>query len=297
MNVVEFSNVHRSFTRGVPVLDGVDFTVGKGEVVGLLGRNGAGKTTLIQLAMGMLFPQTGSVRVFGLDPSHEPVEVKKRVGYVSEDQILPRFLRVEEVLELHRQLFPTWDHAMEIDVIDRFAIPTRARIKTLSKGQARHVALLCATCHRPELLLLDEPAGGLDPVARREFLETAIQMLHDTGTTILFSSHYMGDVERLARQIVMLHDGRVLIDSEIDDLYEAVTVALIPRDAGITKETVLAHPRCLGARDRTENLHAVFAMNPQATSEVIREDFSIATARCRTASLEEIFIEVAGGER
>ena len=115
-----------------------------GQVVGLLGRNGAGKTTLLRLAMGMLEPQRGRVRVFGLDPRAQAVEVKRRVGYVSEEQILPPFLRVSQVIDLHRGLFPTWDAELAERLATRFDIRPRARIKALSKGQARQVALLCA---------------------------------------------------------------------------------------------------------------------------------------------------------
>jgi ABC-2 type transport system ATP-binding protein len=213
MSILEFHDVHRAYRRGVDILHGLDLTIETGQVVGLLGGNGAGKTTLLRLAMGMLEPQQGSVQVFGLDPRVRPVAVKRRVGYVSEEQILPPFLRVAQVIELHRGLFPTWDPALAARLIHRFDIAPQAKIKTLSKGQARQVALLCAVAHRPELLLLDEPAGGLDPAARREFLETSIQLLNEGGTTILFSSHHMTDVERLADRIVMIHDGGVLIDT------------------------------------------------------------------------------------
>ena len=102
MNVVEFKNIHRAYTRDVDVVDGVTFSIEAGQVVGLVGKNGAGKTTLIRIAMGMIEPQRGSVALFGLDPRKEPLDVKKRVGYVSEDQILPPFLTIGEVLDLHR---------------------------------------------------------------------------------------------------------------------------------------------------------------------------------------------------
>ena len=185
-DILELRSVARSFKRGTPVLDGVTFSMSEGEVVGLLGRNGAGKTTLINIAMGLLYPHAGEVRVFGISPTRDPVAVKKRVGYVSEDQVLPASATIAEMIALHRRLFPTWDTALETELLDRFGLAgNTARIGRLSKGQARQVALLCAVCHRPELLLLDEPAGGLDPVARREFLETSIQLLNREGSAIL----------------------------------------------------------------------------------------------------------------
>jgi len=297
MSVLTMSDIHRSFEPGVPVLDGVDLEVEAGEVVGLLGRNGAGKTTLIHIAMGMLHQQRGKVEVFGHDPHKRPVEVKRRVGFVSENQILPGFLKVYEVIELHRTLFTSWDDEMVGQLIDRFNIRPGQRIKTLSKGQARQVALLCALCHRPELLLLDEPAGGLDALARREFLETAIQALNETGTTILFSSHYLSDVERLAGRVVMLHDASVLIDNSIDELHESFSIALVPHRPQGTSDALLALPACLGVRVRTDAVHAVFRLEPADAQVLIADRLGVPNALCRTAGLEEMFIEIAGGDR
>lgn len=296
MSVLEFRNVHRAYDRGEDVLAGVGFSVQKGDVVGLLGKNGAGKTTLIRIAMGMLEPQTGSATVFGLDPRVNPVEVKRRVGYVAEDQTLPPFLRVADVVDLHRGLFPTWDDAMAADLASRFSIDAGARIRDLSKGQARQVALMCAVSHRPELLLLDEPAGGLDPAARREFLETSIRLLNEQGTTILFSSHYMQDVERVARRVVMLHDGKVLIDDELDALREAHTLAVIPGDDGVTCDRVRQLEGCLGVRERMDGVHAVFALGPDEACGRIAAELGVGGAVCRSIALEDMFIELAGGQ-
>ena len=176
--LLEFRDIVRCFKKNVPVLNGVTFAMQPGEVAGLLGRNGAGKTTLIRIAMGMLFPHGGGVRVFGESPTGEPVAIKRRIGYVAEDQVLPPGSSIAELIALHRYLFPRWDGGLERELLERFALSPESRIKHLSKGQARQAALLCAVCHRPELLLLDEPAGGLDPAARREFLETSIQLLN-----------------------------------------------------------------------------------------------------------------------
>jgi ABC-2 type transport system ATP-binding protein len=295
MSVIAFDDIHRAYKRGQNVLDGVSFSVERGEVVGLLGRNGAGKTTLIRIAMGMLEPQEGTVRLFGLGPRDRPLEVKRRVGYVSEEQILPPFLRVREVIRLHRRIFPSWDETLEKGIVERFELPLRAKIKTLSKGQARQVALLCAMAHRPEVLLLDEPAGGLDPAVRREFLETAIQYLSESGSTILFSSHYMGDVERLASRIVMLHDGRVLLDNGLDELREEFALALVPFDAGASRESLLALNSCLAVRKRSDSLHAVFRLEAAAAGRLLESELGVSGARCQSIPLEEMFIEIMGG--
>ncbi len=294
MKVLEFEGIRREYTKGVQVLNGVDFDVEPGQVVGLLGRNGAGKTTLIRIAMGMIEPQQGSVRVLNMDPRARPVEVKRRVGYVSEEQILPPFLRVEQVIELNRGLFPTWDDEVATGLLERFDLPLSSKIKTLSRGQARQVALLCAVAHRPELLLLDEPASGLDPAARREFLETSIRLLNETGTSILFSSHYMSDVERMADRIVMIHDGRVLIDSGLDELREGFSLAMLPRTNGLDRKRLLGVPHCVGVRERPDAYHAILRLAPAEAQAELERDLGLAGLRCRAIALEDMFVELAG---
>jgi ABC-2 type transport system ATP-binding protein len=161
--VLEFINVSRSFKRGVPVLDGVTFWVGEGEVVGLLGRNGAGKITLIHIAMGLLSLHGGAVRVFGMSPFNDPVSIKRRVGFVSEEQVLPARSSIAELIAFHRYLFQRWDEALERQLLERFSLSRSARIKNLSKGQARQVALLCAVCNAPNCFCWTSPPAAWTP--------------------------------------------------------------------------------------------------------------------------------------
>jgi len=203
MNVVDFENIHRSYQRGTDVLNGVTFDIEAGSVVGLVGKNGAGKTTLLRIAMGMLEPQQGAVRLFGLDPRREPLQVKRRIGFVSEDQILPPFLKVEQVLDLHRSLFPTWDDSIARDLIDRFGIPARTKIKALSKGQARQVALLCAVAHKPELLLLDEPFEGVAPALAQRLAEVVADLKEHGPSVLLSESDHVHSSELLDRLYVI----------------------------------------------------------------------------------------------
>ena len=296
--ILEFQGIARSFKQGTPVLDGVTFSMREEEIVGLLGRNGAGKTTLIRIAMGMLFPHAGTVRVFGLSPTDNPVAVKKRIGYVSEDQVLPATSTIAELTAFHRYLFPTWDRSLEKQLLDRFGLSgNTSKIKQLSKGQARQVALLCAVCHRPELLILDEPAAGLDPAARREFLETSIQLLNREGTAILFSSHHMGDVERLSGRVILLDEGKVRFDRTIDQLREDHCVAMIPRGL-VTDHTALERlAGCMRVRPVFENWHAVFQGTPENVRWMLKESLGINDVRCVSVPLEELFVELVGGER
>jgi ABC-2 type transport system ATP-binding protein len=296
-SILEFAGISRSYQKGTPVLDGISFSMGEGEVVGLLGRNGAGKTTLIRIAMGMLFPHHGSVRVFGLSPTEDPVAVKKRIGYVAEDQVLPARLKIGELIAFHRDLFPRWDGLLERQLLDRFDLSTNARIKQLSKGQARQVALLCAVCHRPELLILDEPAGGLDPAARREFLETSIQLLNREGTAILFSSHHMTDVERIGGRVVLLDKGKVRLDRDLDRLREETCIALVPRASDPEGAGIGRTPGCLGVRLVFDEWHAVFDGAADFVGQELRDSLGVNGIRCVTVPLEELFIELVGGDR
>jgi len=295
--ILDFQNISRSFKKGVPVLNGVTFSMTEGEVLGLLGRNGAGKTTLIRIAMGMLFPHTGAVRVFGLSPTDEPVAVKKRIGYVAEDQVLPVGSSIAELIALHRYLFPSWDQTLERQLLDRFRLSASSKIKQLSKGQARQAALICAVCHRPDLLILDEPAGGLDPAARREFLETSIQLLNREGTAILFSSHHMTDVERLGGRVVLLDDGKVRLDRQLDQIHEDHCVAMIPRSAVSSSAAIEALPGCLRVRPVFDDWHAVFQGTPDSVRRRLQQSLALDGIRCVTVPLEELFVELVGNDR
>lgn len=296
--VLEFRDIARSFKRGTPVLSDVSFSVHEGEVVALLGRNGAGKTTLIQIAMGMLFPHAGSVRVFGLAPTSHPVEVKKRVGYVAEEQQLPPRSTIAELMALHRYLFETWDDALAAQLLDRFGLASNgSRISQLSKGQARQVALICAVSHRPELLILDEPAGGLDPAARREFLETAIHLLNAEGTSLLLSSHHMSDVERLGGRVVLLDEGRVLLDRDLDSLRESHCLAIIPRRAAPDIAEIERIPGCLRVHGDVGEWRAIFQGAPYEVQALLHGALGVTDVRCATIPLEELFVEMVSGPR
>jgi ABC-2 type transport system ATP-binding protein len=224
-------------------------------------------------------------------------EIKRQVGFVSEEELLPGFLRVGDVLDLHRALFPTWDRALETRLGERFELSKRAKIAHLSKGQARQVAVLCAVAHRPALLLLDEPAGGLDPAARREFLEVAIDALVDGGSTILFSSHHMGDVERIAGRIVLLHRGRVLIDRPLDELREEVSLAVLTPGNGTTPERVRGVRGCLAARLHAGELRAVFARGAEDVRVALADELGAEDATCTRLDLEDLFVETVEGQR
>jgi ABC-2 type transport system ATP-binding protein len=216
---------------------------------------------------------------------------------VAEDQVLPPRLTVGALIAFHRYLFSHWNDALERQLLDRFDLSPGAKVRQLSKGQARQVALLCAVCHRPELLILDEPAGGLDPAARREFLETSIQLLNREGTAILFSSHHMTDVERIGGRVILLDKGKVRLDRDLDRLREEVCLALVPRASDPEAAGIERTPGFLGVRKVFDDWHAVFNGTPDSVGRDLRQSLGVNGIVCVTVPLEDLFIELVGGDR
>lgn len=289
--VLEIEGVQRHFGEPELVLDDVHLRMEPGEVVGLLGKNGAGKTTLIRMVLGMVHPHAGSVKVFGLSPQDDPVAVKQRIGYVSDAQVLPPYLRARDVFEMHAGLFPTWDPKLAQSLKERFEISGTKKIRDMSKGEARRVAVACAIAHRPQLLLLDEPSSGFDPAARREFLEIALEHLNGTGSSILFSSHQLDDVERLASRIAFLHGSRMVLDEPLVELQEAFSLVL--GEGGADHVLALRTLKsCVTARVAGDQVHALFRSSGEdalAAATSVSEGARFASRRPR---LEDVFIEL-----
>lgn len=218
--VVEIKNLSRRFGNTQALRD-VTLCVPRGGVFGLIGSNGAGKTTLIKHILGSHYAQSGSVRVFGLDPVADPVKVLAKIGYMSEDRDVPSWMRVQQVIDFTSAFYPDWDSAYAKELLELFELDPKQRIRHLSRGQTARVCLLLALAHRPELLLLDEPSSGLDPVIRRDILAAIVRTTADDGRTVLFSSHLLDEVERLADRVAILHEGRVLLDQPLEAIFES----------------------------------------------------------------------------
>lgn len=216
-SVVEVRNVSRKFRRKEALRD-VSLTVGRGQVFGLVGENGAGKTTLINHLLGAYAPKTGSVRVFGLDPVKEPATVLAQIGYLSEDRDLPVWMRVGELMRYMQAFYPNWDESYAERLRVDFALDARARVRNLSRGEKARAALLVALAHRPDLLLLDEPSSGLDAMARQDILGAVVRSVAEEGRTVIFSSHLLDEVERIADHVAMLHAGQITLDMPMDEL-------------------------------------------------------------------------------
>jgi ABC-2 type transport system ATP-binding protein len=231
--VIEIADLSRRFGK-TQALRNVALDIPRGSVFGLLGANGAGKTTLIKHILGLLRAQSGQVHVFGEDPVAAPKQVLAQIGYLAEDNDLPEWMSVAELLTYSRAFYPTWDDDYAVDLLRAFALNPGAKVRTLSKGQKARAGLIVALAYRPPLLVFDEPSSGLDPVVRHDILEAIIRAIADEGRTVLFSSHLLNEVERVADRVALIDKGRLLYSAELNEVkanHCAVTVRFEERRA------------------------------------------------------------------
>jgi ABC-2 type transport system ATP-binding protein len=218
--VIAISDLTRRFGARA-ALDGVSLSIARGGVYGLVGANGAGKTTLIKHILGLLRAEGGSVRVFGRDPVADPVGVLSRIGYLSEENDLPAWMRIDELIRYTRAFYPAWDDGYAEELRQMFALDPAAKIKQMSKGQKARAGLLIALAYRPELLVLDEPSSGLDPIVRRDILGAVLRTIADEGRTVLFSSHLLDEVEQVADHVTMIRQGRIVVSAPLAEIKES----------------------------------------------------------------------------
>jgi ABC-2 type transport system ATP-binding protein len=214
---IELVGLSKRFGRTLAV-DNLSLEVARGSTFGLIGPNGAGKSTTIRMLMGILRPTAGQARVLGTDVFADPVEVKQRVGYVPETHHVYRWMRVEEAVRFCRSVYRTWNDQTCREMLDLFRLDPGKKVRHLSKGMLVKLSLLLAVSHDPELLVLDEPMAGLDPVAREEFLDGVLRTICERGQTVLFSTHTLDDVQRLADTVGILYEGQLLVHRKIDEL-------------------------------------------------------------------------------
>lgn len=200
-----------------------------GSVTALVGPNGAGKTTLLQLAVGLSRPSAGEVRVLGLSPKADARALLPRIGFVAQEHPLYRGFTVAETLKLGRKLNPTWQESIALERIEQLGLPLGRRVGKLSGGQQAQVALTLALAKRPELLLLDEPVASLDPLARREFLQSMMEAVVETGMTVILSSHIVADLERVCDHLVILSQAETQLAGEIDEIVASHRLLTGPR--------------------------------------------------------------------
>jgi len=218
---IEARSLTKVFAKRTAV-DALSFCVPSGVVCAFLGRNGSGKSTTIRMLMNLIPPSSGSAQLLGLDARTGHDELMQRVGYVGEVPALYDWMKVRELAAFTARFYRRWNPSTFDSLMQRFAIDPGQKVRHLSRGTYAQLALALAMGHDPELLILDEPASGLDVLVRRDFLESIIQLIQREGRTVLFSSHLVHEVERIADQVVIVDHGLLVAAASIDDLKQEV---------------------------------------------------------------------------
>ena len=278
---------------GRVVLNGIDLKIPKGCIYGLLGRNGEGKTTIIRILLGLDRPTRGKTHLLGCPSEALSAKMRGGIGYVAEGHNLIQNYTARRLIQLCKSLSVKWNDKFFDHLIETFRLPLDRRIKEFSAGMRAQLNLSLAMAIDPELLILDDPTLGLDTVARRQFLELAIDLLGQDGRTILFSSHILSDVERIADRIGVLVAGKLVVDCSLEDLKDRVKKLrlIFPAEA----------PADLHLTDIINQQHqgrelVITIANLNEQKRAIIETFKPSSCTDIAMSLEDIFIECTSPE-
>jgi ABC-2 type transport system ATP-binding protein len=257
--VIRTHGLTRYFGRKA-ALKGLTLDVPRGQVTALVGRNGAGKTTLIRMLLGLLPPTRGRSELLGCDSQSLTPQVRARVGYLAEGHFLWRWMRVGDVARWQRGTFPRWDQSLFDAILKFFDVQPQERVHQISRGQRAGVCLAMTLATDPELLVLDDPSMGLDPIARRSLVEGLLAFARRDGRTIFICTHLLDDVERLADRIAILGTGRLLVDAGLADFRERVGGWIV--DADIEAAEVARIPRLIDSRQVGEHAQQLVVADP-----------------------------------
>ncbi len=283
---LRFERVSRSFGRKVALRE-LDLLLPPGRILGLIGRNGAGKTTALRLAQGQLHPDEGTIRVLGLDPATHGLEVRRKVAILSEESALYPWMTVKEILEFAGSLHPGWDASLAEGLVKRLELDPAPRIKSLSRGTKAKVSLVLAVACRPGLLLLDDPTAGLDPLVRREVLQGVLESVSEGGGAVVYASHLIQDVERVADNVAFLDDGKVVLDGTLEDVKARVRQATAVFDDGAPSTLELEGQIDLQTDGR---VLTVVAETTNGGLDRALRDAGARDVQVRALSLEEILV-------
>jgi len=286
--VIDVRNLARRYGR-TDAVDGLNLRVAAGRCYGLFGRNGAGKTTTIKCLLNLLRPTRGEVRMFGLDPARDEVAVKSRIAYVPDYVAFYPWMTVDDTLAYFASFRPRWNSATEASLVQQFRLDRRQKTSHLSKGQRTQLALITAICAEPELLVLDEPTAGLDPIVRREFIQTVIGAYQDGEPgrrTVLISTHLISEFEGLIDEFTIVDGGRDVLTMESDaarQKYQKIHArfAIDPADADLSGMRVL--------RRQGRDVEVLVNGDVGAVMERLRAAAPEAVV-AETLTLEEIFV-------
>ena len=296
MNIIETTQLTHRYWR-TEALRGLDLAVPAGSVFALLGANGAGKTTAIKVIMNLLRPTTGEARVFGVDSRRLGERELALIGHVSENQQLPLWMTVRQLLDYCRPFYPTWDRALEARLLGQFDLPPERKLKHLSRGMLMKAALLSSLAYRPKLLVLDEPFSGLDALVRDEFVRGLIEASELGDWTVFISSHDIEEVERLADHVALLESGRLKFAETTEALLSRFRRVEVTVQGGPARLEA-APPNWLEMEQKGGLVRFVETRyDREVTERACRERFPEAAVTVQPMTLREIFIALARAGR
>jgi ABC-2 type transport system ATP-binding protein len=281
-SAVSVQHLRKAFGPHV-VLDDVSFEVPTGQTFALLGRNGVGKTTMIRTLLGLLPADAGKIQVAGCDPATQPIELRRRVGYLAEDQSMYAWMTAHELCRFLEPFYRQWDRTLASSYLKRFEIPHNVRIERLSKGQTVKLGLAVALAHSPQVAILDDPALGLDSVSRKEFNRDLVEHLQAEGRTVIYSSHLLDEVEAVADVVAILDQGRIIRQGPTETLRDEVQRMILPRDVVQRRPPPVG---LLDARRQGEQFEIVVDGAPRFIEELTSTGL---TVEATGMSLDDIF--------
>lgn len=279
---------------GKRVVNGLNLSIEEGSVYALLGRNGAGKSTTIKMLMGLVHPDFGSATVLGDDAHNMSAETRAQIAWVGEGHPLYRWMTIDGAINFAKPFYPVWHDDLVEQVIDHFKLPRKRRLYRLSNGQRAQVSLALAVASDPRLLILDDPTIGLDTVVRRDFLESMIQIIQQEGRTILFSSHILSDVDRVADHIGIMLDGVLRVDAPTEGFRDALRKVVVELPAPLPKP-----PDCAGLASWAQignRLELVF-VDFNETHQSYVDSLEPTAQDVLQLNLEDAFVEYTRGAR
>ncbi|MGJ8726203.1 MAG: ABC transporter ATP-binding protein [Roseibacillus sp.] len=292
-SIIELENLTKTF-RQVPAVNDLTLSIPQGAVTAFLGPNGAGKTTTIKCLLNLQIPDSGYAKILGCDSRKLGPNQLQRIGYVSENQELPGWMNVTQLLDYLRPMYPDWDRDFEKKLLGEFNIPMKTKLRSLSRGQRMKAALLSSLAYRPQVVILDEPFSGLDPLVRDEFLHGLLELTEVEGWSVLISSHDIDEVQRLCDRVTILNRGHLELNESTDELIERfrrITIHLpeteeLPADLPATWSDIQVSGRTVRFIDHRHQ-EAVLP-------SLIKEHFPAALSNeIQTLSLREIFVVFA----
>ena len=293
-HVFEFTDVVKQFRSRV-VLDRFSLTAKPGEVVALLGENGAGKTTALRILLGFERATSGSTSVFGMRSEQRSSEIRRRIGYVSDEPALYDYMNVAEIGWFCSGFYEPGFVKRYQDQLKAFSVPLDQRIKALSRGQRAKVSLALAMAHEPELLVLDEPTSGLDPVVRRQFLESMVDVAA-SGRTVLLASHQVAEVERVADRVAIVRDGRLEVCESVEDLKNEVRELKVTWANGSKQLPSMPALNLLSRRDSQRQSSLLIRGFDDSITGLLTAAPEVASIDVHRPSLEEIYVACVSGQ-